>query len=104
MSKKKQKDFSEEKTAMINSLKETKLLEYDFVETNNGLNNYHWVFQEEALKSIEVIKSHIRIILENLNSSVLFFCLCLIIAIHHVSISFKKRKRKMKQSQLIQSS
>ena len=73
VSKKKQKDFSEEKTAMINSLKETKLLEYDFVETNNGLNNYHWVFQEEALKNIEVIKSHIRIILENLNSSVLFF-------------------------------
>ena len=75
VSKKKQKDFSEEKTAMINSLKETKLLEFDFVESNNGLNNYHWVFQEEVLKSIEDIKSHIRIILENLNSSVLFFLL-----------------------------
>jgi len=43
------------------------------LESNNGVNNYHWVFQEEALKSIEDIKSHIRIILENLNSSVLFF-------------------------------
>jgi len=73
VSKKKQKDFSEEKTTMINSLKETKLLEYDFLESNNGVNNYHWIFQEEALKSIEDIKSHIRIILENLNSSVLFF-------------------------------
>jgi hypothetical protein len=75
MSKKKQKDFSEEKTTMINSLKETKLLEFEYLETNNGSNNYHWVFQEEVLKSIDDIKSHIRIILENLNSSVLFFLL-----------------------------
>jgi hypothetical protein len=75
VSKKKQKDFSEEKTIMINSLKETKLLEFEYLETNNGSNNYHWVFQEEVLKSIDDIKSHIRIILENLNSSVLFFLL-----------------------------
>ena len=75
VSKKKQKDFSEEKTTMINSLKETKLLEFEYLETNNGSNNYHWVFQEEVLKSIDDIKSHIRIILENLNSSVLFFLL-----------------------------
>jgi hypothetical protein len=75
VAKKKQKDFSEEKTNMINSLKETKILEFDYIETNNGTNNYHWVFQEETLKSVEDIKSHIRIILENLNSSVLFFLL-----------------------------
>ena len=75
VSKKKQKDFSEEKTTMINSLKETKILEFEYLESNNGSNNYHWVFQEEVLKSIDDIKSHIRIILENLNSSVLFFLL-----------------------------
>ena len=73
LAKKKQKDYNEEKTNMMASLVESKIIEKDFLEsTNNGI-NYHFLFQEDSLKNIEEIKSHIRMILENLNSCVLFF-------------------------------
>ena len=73
LSKKKQKDYNEEKNIMINSLKDAKIMEKEFFEANGGDKNYHGIFQEESLKNIDEIKSHIRIILENLNSCVYFF-------------------------------
>ena len=73
LSKKKQKDYIDEKNIMINSLKEAKIMEKEFFEANGGDKNYHEIFQEESLKNIDEIKSHIRIILENLNSCIYFF-------------------------------
>ena len=76
LSKNKQKNYIEEKNNMIASLRDTKFLEKDFLENIKGEENYHWLFQESSLKNIDEIKSHIRIILENLNSCIVFF-LCM---------------------------
>ena len=73
LAKKNKKDYSEEKINMTASLVESKFLEKEFLEITNNSTNFHLLFQEDSLKNIEEIKSHIRMILENLNSCVLFF-------------------------------
>ena len=100
IAKKKQKDFSEEKNNMINSMTETKSLEMEFLEGINGGKNYHWTFQEESLKNIENIKSHLRIILENLNSSILFF-LCIFNNCYSPCVNFVDNETKKINSQTI---
>lgn len=72
LSKKKQKDYTEEKNNMIVSLMDNRLLEKEFLESTNG-ENFHFLFQEDSLKNINMIKVHIKTILENLNSCILFF-------------------------------
>ena len=100
IAKKKQKDYSEEKNSMVSSMSETKLLEKDFLEGIIGGKNYHWVFQEESLKNIENIKSHIRIILENLNSSILFF-LCIFNNCYSPCVNFVDNETKKSNEQAI---
>lgn len=100
IAKKKQKDYSEEKNNMVSSMSETKLLEKDFLEGIIGGKNYHWVFQEESLKNIENIKSHIRIILENLNSSILFF-LCIFNNCYSPCVNFVDNETKKSNEQAI---
>ena len=75
VSKKTKRDYTEEKNNMINNLLETKALEKDYLDGTNGGKNYHLLFQEDSIKNIEEIKSHIRMILENLNTRILFFLL-----------------------------
>lgn len=72
LSKKKQKDYTDEKNNMIVSLMDNKILEKEFIESTNG-KNFHYLFQEDSLKNIDMIKAHIKTILENLNSCILFF-------------------------------
>ena len=72
LSKKKQKDYTEEKNNMIVNLMDNKMLEKEFIEGTNG-ENFHYMFQEDSLKNIDMVKSHIKTILENLNSCILFF-------------------------------
>jgi len=100
IAKKKEKDFSEEKNSMISSMTETKLLEKEFFEGINGGKNYHWMFQEESLKNIENIKSHLRILLENLNSSILFF-LCIFNNCYSPCVNFVDNETKKNNSQAI---
>ena len=100
IAKKKQKDFSEEKNSMVNTMTETKSLEKDFLEGINGGKNYHWTFQEESLKNIENIKSHLRIILENLNSSILFF-LCIFNNCYSPCVNFVDNETKKSNDQAI---
>lgn len=100
IAKKKQKDYSEEKNSMVSSMSETKLLEKDFLEGIIGGKNYHWTFQEESLKNIENIKSHIRIILENLNSSILFF-LCIFNNCYSPCVNFVDNETKKINDQAI---
>lgn len=100
IAKKKQKDYSEEKNNMVSIMSETKLLEKDFLEGIIGGKNYHWVFQEESLKNIENIKSHIRIILENLNSSILFF-LCIFNNCYSPCVNFVDNETKKSNEQAI---
>ena len=87
LSKKRQKDFLEEKNNMILSLRDSKIIEKEFYESTNGEENFHFIFQEDSLKSIEQIKSHIRIILENLNSCILFF-LCIFKDCYYPCVNF----------------
>jgi len=100
IAKKKGKDFSEEKNSMISSMTETKLLEKEFFEGINGGKNYHWMFQEESLKNIDNIKSHLRILLENLNSSILFF-LCIFNNCYSPCVHFVDNETKKNNSQAI---
>ena len=72
LSKKKQKDYTEEKNNMIVSLMDSRILEKELLESTNG-ENYHYLFQEDSFKNIDMIKVHIKTILENLNSCILFF-------------------------------
>ena len=95
LSKNKQKYYIEEKNNMIASLRDTKLLEKDFLENIKGEENYHWLFQENSLKNIEDIKSHIRIILENLNSCILFF-LCIFNDCYYPCVKFAQNEQKNK--------
>ena len=100
IAKKKGKDFSEEKNSMISSMTETKLLEKEFFEGINGGKNYHWMFQEESLKNIDNIKSHLRILLENLNSSILFF-LCIFNNCYSPCVNFVDNETKKSNEQAI---
>lgn len=70
---KKVKESKEEKEIMDASLIEAKNIENDFLSKNKEDENYHWLFQENSLKNIEIIKSKIRTILENLNNNIIFF-------------------------------
>ena len=100
VAKKKQKDYSEEKNSMISSMTETKSIEKEFLEGIKGGKNYHWIFQEETLKNIENIKSHQRIVLENLNSSILFF-LCIFNNCYSPCVNFADNETKKINSQAI---
>ena len=100
LSKNKQKYYIEEKNNMIASLRDTKLLEKDFLENIKGEENYHWLFQENSLKNIEDIKSHIRIILENLNSCILFF-LCIFNDCYSPCVKFAQNETHYIKSQKV---
>ena len=54
-------------------INETKNIEKKYLNINKDEENYHQVFQEEVLYSIDKIKLHIKTILENLNNNVIFF-------------------------------
>ena len=73
LTKKKQKDYTEERNSLKSNLKEAKYYENDFLETTNKGKNYHMLFQEDSLKNIEDVKSHIKTILENIKGCVYFF-------------------------------
>jgi hypothetical protein len=73
LTKKKQNDYTEERNNMISFLKETKHAENEYLETTNGGQNFHQIFQEDSLNNIDEIKSHIRTIFENINVSIIFF-------------------------------
>ena len=100
LAKKEKKDYNEEKTNMAASLVESKYLEKEFLEITNNGTNYHWIFQEDSLKNIEEIKSHIRMILENLNSCVLFF-LCIFNDCYSPCVTFTSNEKEIIKSDLI---
>ena len=97
LSKKKLKNYVEEKNSMIASLRDAKILEKDFLEGINGEENYHWLFQENCLKNISEIKSHIRTLLENLNSCILFF-LCVFNDSYSPCVNFIQNETKVIKS------
>ena len=100
LAKKEKKDYNEVKTNMAASLVESKYLEKEFLEITNNGTNYHWIFQEDSLKNIEEIKSHIRMILENLNSCVLFF-LCIFKDCYSPCVTFITNEKEIIESGLI---
>lgn len=93
LSKKKKKDYNEEKNNMVDSLTDAKILETEFLKDIKDGENYHWSFQQECLNNIEQIKSHIRIILENLNSRITFF-LCVFNNCYSPCVNFIENEMK----------
>ena len=78
---------------MIDSLTDSKILEKEFLEGTNNGKNFHWSFQQESINNIEQIKSHIRIILENLNSRITFF-LCVFNDCYSPCVNFIQKEMK----------
>ena len=100
LSKKRQKNYDDEKNNMNASIRESQNFEKDFLDSINSGENYHWLFQDNSLKYIEEIKSHIRIILENLNTGIFFF-LCVFNDCYSPCVNFIQNEIKIIKSEPI---
>ena len=100
LSKKKQRYHDDEKNNMNAILKEAKFAEKDFLDSVNSDENYHLLFQDNCLKNYDEIKSHIRIILENLNTCVFFF-LCVFNDCYSPCVNFIQNEIKIIKSEPI---
>ena len=75
LSKKEKENAKDMKDILNNNINETKNIEKEFLNINKSDENFHKVFQDESLQSIDKIKLHIGSILQNLNTNIIFFLL-----------------------------